>query len=397
VTSNWPIVTLGEISSLITRGISPVYVEQGGCAVINQRCIRDDQVNQDPIRRHDVMAKAIPDKKKLIPGDLLINSTGVGTVGRVAVFSDNFNERTVTVDSHVTIVRGIKTQVTSDYLKYSLINFSEELISKAQGSGGQIELTRASIEALKIPLPPLDEQKRIVAKLDEALGDLHLVTENSKRTLDQIDELWVASIDEVMSEIASVAPVSTVGDIFKTSSGGTPLKSRKDYYEGGSVPWLLSGEVANSEITSAKNFITELALKETSAKLAPSNSVLVAMYGATAGEVGILRFEASTNQAVCAIHPIDGWNTDFIYFWMVHSKKHLVSMAAGNAQPNVSQIKIRSLPIPLLEQSSQENVVSRLSEIRKFQEETYLLKKKSISEQVSLRGSVLSAAFSGDF
>ena len=249
----------------------------------------------------------------------------------------------------------------------------------------------------QFPLPPLDEQKRIVAKLDEALGDLDRLTENSKRTLDQIDALWVASIDEVMNEISSGTQMSTIGDIFKTSSGGTPLKSRKDYYEGGSVPWLLSGEVANSEITSAKNFITELALKETSAKLAPSNSVLVAMYGATAGEVGILRFEASTNQAVCAIHPIEGWNTEFIYYWMVYSKNHLISMAAGNAQPNVSQIKIRSLPIPLLDQRSQDNVVSRLSEIKKSQEETYLLKRQSMSEQNLLRGSILSAAFAGDF
>jgi restriction endonuclease S subunit len=162
-----PMPSLGEVSSVITRGVSPVYVEDEGCAVINQRCIRDEIVNHELMRRHDSTVKPVPEAKKLLLGDLLINSTGVGTVGRVAVFCDNFNEDVVTVDSHVTIVRGIKTRITSDYLKYTLINFSEELISKAQGSGGQIELSRASIEAIKIPLPVLQEQKRIVAKLDD--------------------------------------------------------------------------------------------------------------------------------------------------------------------------------------------------------------------------------------
>jgi restriction endonuclease S subunit len=75
-------------------------------------------------------------------------------------------------------------------------------------------------------------------------------------------------------------PVVKIGEIFKTSSGGTPLKSKNEYYEGGAIPWLGSGEVAQGQIEKSKNFITELALKETSVKLFPKDSVLIAMYGA---------------------------------------------------------------------------------------------------------------------
>ena len=81
-----------------------------------------------------------------------------------------------------------------------------------------------------------------------------------------------------------------LGDVCETGAGGTPLKTHKDYYEGGTIPWLLSGEVSQGEIFEAKNFITDKGLKNSSAKMFPPNTVLVAMYGATAGQVGILRF-----------------------------------------------------------------------------------------------------------
>ena len=87
-----------------------------------------------------------------------------------------------------------------------------------------------------------------------------------------------------------------IGDVLKTTAGGTPLKANKEYYEGGKIPWLLSGEVGQKEIFSSSKFITQAGLDNSSAKIYPPNSVLVAMYGATAGEVGILRFKASSNQ-----------------------------------------------------------------------------------------------------
>ncbi len=393
MTTKWPIVELSKVISFQNGNAfkSKDYVEEG------HYLIRIGNVQDGKILKNDdtyVNLAHTEHRFELNLGDFLMSLTG--NVGRIAQVTEDILP--AALNQRVARLIPNRDLLSPEFTGYLLLSpLIQENIQKISRGTAQQNLSTKDLEKLQIPLPPLDEQKRIVAKLDEALSNLDQVTENSKKALDQIDALWLASIDDVMNEISSVSRMSTIGDIFKTSSGGTPLKSRKDYYEGGSVPWLLSGEVGNSEITSAKNFITELALKETSAKLAPSDSVLVAMYGATAGEVGILRFEASTNQAVCAIHPIDGWNTDFIYFWMLHSKKHLVSLAAGNAQPNISQIKIRSLPIPLLDQRSQENVVSRLSEIKKSQEETYSLKKKSISEQVSLRGSILSAAFSGDF
>ena len=131
----------------------------------------------------------------------------------------------------------------------------------------------------------------------------------------------------------------TLGDVCQTGSGGTPLSSRKEYYEGGTVPWLLSGEVSQGEVHAATKFITKQGLENSAARLFPKDTVLIAMYGATAGQVGILRFEAATNQAVCGILPNKQFVPEFLFYYFLAKKDDLVAQAAGNAQPNISQIK----------------------------------------------------------
>jgi type I restriction enzyme S subunit len=156
--------------------------------------------------------------------------------------------------------------------------------------------------------------------------------------------------------------VKKLGDVCKTGAGGTPLKVHKDYYEGGDIPWLLSGEVNQRDIVKAKNFITEKGLNNSSAKLFPKNTILVAMYGATAGQVGILRFEASTNQAVCGILPNKNFLSEFFYYYFLHKKEDLIAQAVGNAQPNISQIKIKNTLVPIPPLSEQQRIVEILDE-----------------------------------
>lgn len=94
-----------------------------------------------------------------------------------------------------------------------------------------------------------------------------------------------------------------LGEVCETSSGGTPSKNHLEYYEGGTIPWLRSGEVAQGLIYETELFITELGLNNSSAKLFPIDTVVLAMYGATVGQVGLLKKEMATNQAICAIFP----------------------------------------------------------------------------------------------
>jgi type I restriction enzyme S subunit len=156
--------------------------------------------------------------------------------------------------------------------------------------------------------------------------------------------------------------IKKLGDVCDTGAGGTPLKAHKDYYIGGTIPWLMSGEVSQGEVFEAKNFITEKGLKNSSAKLFPINTVLVAMYGATAGQVGILKFEACTNQAVCGILPNDKTIPEYLFYCFLSKKDELVAQAVGGAQPNISQIKIRNTKIPLPPLPEQQRIVSILDE-----------------------------------
>src|SRR5260221_6089973 len=153
-----------------------------------------------------------------------------------------------------------------------------------------------------------------------------------------------------------------LGEVCVTGSGGTPLKERKEYYEKGTIPWLMSGEVGQGEVTSAANFITRKGLENSAAKLFPKNTILVAMYGATAGQVGILRFEAATNQAVCGILPNDHFVHEFLFYLMLSKKDELVAQATGNAQPNISQIKIKGTDVPLVTIAEQNRIVGILDE-----------------------------------
>lgn len=151
-----------------------------------------------------------------------------------------------------------------------------------------------------------------------------------------------------------------LGEICKTGSGGTPLKDRKEYYEGGTIPWLMSGEVSQGEILEATKFITQKGLENSAAKTFPKDTVLVAMYGATAGQVGILRFEATTNQAVCGIYPNSQFLPEFLFYCLLSKKDELVAQATGNAQPNISQVKIKNTEVPVLPLPEQQRIVGIL-------------------------------------
>jgi len=151
-----------------------------------------------------------------------------------------------------------------------------------------------------------------------------------------------------------------VSELAKTYSGGTPSKSKKEYYENGTIPWLQSGEVNQAEIFESRNYISELGLKNSSAKLFPKDTVLIAMYGATAAQCGLLRFPSTSNQAVCGILPNETVSSEYTYYFFLHHKAELLTQAVGNAQPNISQAKIKNTTIPIPPLSEQEEIVEVL-------------------------------------
>jgi type I restriction enzyme, S subunit len=130
---------------------------------------------------------------------------------------------------------------------------------------------------------------------------------------------------------------TTLAEIAETTSGGTPDRKHSDYF-GGAIPWVKSGELEDNFIASTEETITELGLRNSSAKLLPAGTLLMAMYGATVGKTAILRINAATNQAVCSIKPKKELaDSEFLRFALIHERPEILKQRYGGAQPNISQ------------------------------------------------------------
>lgn len=157
--------------------------------------------------------------------------------------------------------------------------------------------------------------------------------------------------------------IKRIGDICSSScSGGTPKSSEPSYYEGGTIPWLTTGEVNFKDIYETENKITELGLQKSAAKYIPINSVIVAMYGVTAGKSAINKIELTTNQACCNLQIDEKQaNYRFVYYYLMLQSDQLNKLANGGAQQNLNSIIIKKFKIPLPDLSVQNKIANVLS------------------------------------
>ncbi|MGN6790155.1 MAG: restriction endonuclease subunit S [Rhodanobacteraceae bacterium] len=166
----WRDGPLSELCTYINRGAAPAYVETGGILVLNQKCVRDQRVSFAEVRRTDNLRKPISRERMLQPFDIIVNSTGIGTLGRVAQI--NFLPEPSTVDSHVTVVRPDPEAINPRYLGYAVRCFEPEIEELGEGSTGQTELARSRLADFIVPIPPADEQcaiAHILGTLDDKI------------------------------------------------------------------------------------------------------------------------------------------------------------------------------------------------------------------------------------
>ena len=166
-------------------------------------------------------------------------------------------------------------------------------------------------------------------------------------------------------EMFNDSPLVRLEDHIETQSGGTPNTKKSEYYDGGTIPWLSSGEVNQGYISSTEKYITEEGLENSAAKWVPKNSVVIAMYGATAGKVGFITIPLTTNQAVCALLPNDAFNPLYLYYAVSSQKNWMIAQCRGAAQPNISQGIIRSMEIPMPSLSEQMQFVNIIKQADK--------------------------------
>ena len=283
------------------------------------------------------------------------------------------------------------SELYNEYLYWWLYGKKDYLNSLGKGATFP-EISKTVVEDIVIPVAPMEEQHSIVSRLDSAFSHIDALKANAEKQLNEARKLFQAELTECMKPKEGWEE-KKIGDVFQTYAGGTPLKSGKGYYEGGTIPWIRSGEVCQMYIRDCEMCITEEGMKNSSAKYYPVDTILVAMYGATAAQVGILKFEATSNQAVCGILPHKDFIPEYIYYWFTNIQKDLAAQAQGGAQPNLSQVKIKKVSISYPSRTIQHSIVSHLdslsSTIRKLEE----LQRKTLAECDALKQAMLREVF----
>ena len=250
-----------------------------------------------------------------------------------------------------------RNTILSDYL-YLYFNreiWDKEACFNSWGSS-TVVFSWDSFCDMKINLPDIEEQKKIVK---EYWAITEQIVSISKENI-EIQKLGVLDLcnvigfeslvnktDNELSEfnLPKNCSISTVKDFCKKiTSGGTPNRANPEYYNG-SINWLKSGEVHNNIITHTEENISELGLNNSSAKIFPRNTVLMAMYGVTAGEIGLLDIETSTNQAICGMICNNIEDASFLYFTLRKNQIDIKRLANGGAQDNLNQETIKATKI----------------------------------------------------
>ena len=413
VPENWKWVTLGSILNKLTDGThkTPKYttdgikfvsvkdMSNGVLSLENTKFISEEE-------HQELYARCNPEK-----GDILLSKVGTTGVPAIVNTTEQFS-----LFVSVALLKFDRECIDLKFLYYMLMSplVQTQATENTRGVGNKNWVLDAIANTMVV-LPPLAEQKRIVIKVEELLpyvdryaaayekleqfnakfpedmkksilqyaiqgklveqrpeegtgADLYKQMQAEKQRL--IKEMKIkkekplAEItdDEIPFDIPETWIWIRVGDVGSWGSGATPPRTNPAYY-GGSIPWLKTGDLNDGFIKEVPEYITKLALEKTSVRLNPVGSVLMAMYGATIGKLGILEISATTNQACCACIPYAGMYNKYLFYYLMSMRQTYIGMAEGGAQPNISKEKIVNsiLPLPPLEE--QHRIVAKLEEI----------------------------------
>jgi type I restriction enzyme S subunit len=357
--TSWKRCRIGDVCRVI-----PGYAfkssdwQNTGIPVVKIKNIRDD--NTDDLSETDCVAESFLSQKLqrfvLKNGDILVAMTGAtaGKVGKVRT------DRPILLNQRVAKISPVEADHEFIWALVSSEEYQAKFFQLADGAA-QPNMSGGQIESVEIPLPPLPVQRRIASILS-AYDEL---IENSQRRIRILETMaralyreWFVHfrfpgheahprVPSPLGHIPKGWEVKRIGDVFQTVLGGTPSRAKPEFWEGGTVPWINSGKVNDLRITEASELITPLALEKSAAKLMPKGTTVLAITGATLGQVSYLEIETTANQSVVGINdPSELWS-ECIYLTVCERIEGIIKHASGGAQQHINKEVVNDVQLTL--------------------------------------------------
>ena len=386
-------VKLKDICTQI-RGVSykPTDIRDlsTGIPILRANNIQDDGINLDELVYVD--SNRICKTQYIQKDDIVIcaSSGSKNLVGKAATFD---KEIKVSFGAFCKVVRinpsnGIYKEFIQQYFQSKI--YRNE-ISKLSIGANINNIKTEHIDALEINVPSIAEQKTIANQLIT----IRSAIDNKQKQLSELDELVKSRFIEMFGDPHNNTKYTykNVGDFTTVTSGGTPDRKNIEYWKNGNIPWVKTTELQNNELTNVEEFITQKGLDESSAKMMPIGTLLIAMYGQgkTRGMTAYLGIEASTNQACACILPSKVINQKFLWYYFILSYDKLRDLAKGGNQPNLNGNMIKDFPVLMPPIEMQNEYVSFVQQIDKSK----FVVKEQIKDLQELMDSKMQEYFGG--
>ncbi|MEI6553187.1 MAG: restriction endonuclease subunit S, partial [bacterium] len=258
------------------------------------------------------------------------------------------------------------------------------------------------VASVEVPFPSLLEQKRIVKVLDEVFSKLEIAKNNLENNVQNTKILRELYLQSIFAKHGKDWEESSIGKTCNLMTGGTPSKARKEYFQNGTINWLVSGDINKKEIRDCDGKITKLGLEKSNTKYLPLNSVMIALngQGKTRGTVAMLRIKATCNQSLVSIYPKDDLKLlPELVFANLDGRYNEIRRLTGDTgndrrglnMPIIRNIKF-SFPKSIIEQKA---IVKKLDELSEQTKKLEVIYKKKLADLEELKKSVLKKAFTG--
>lgn len=401
VPENWVWVRLGAIAEIVTGGTpSKKHPEYYGG---NFPFYKPSDLDQGRLT-YDA-SEYLSEEGKKVSRIIPKNSTAVCCIGSIGKCGYLMCEGTTNQQINSAIPK-----INSLCLYYYLCteNFVQNLLSMASATTIAI-VNKSKMESCAFPLPPLSEQQRIVERIEELFAKLDEAKERLQEVADSfavrkaaiLHKAFTGELTKQWRRENGVSDESweekKLGEICKIGSGGTPSRKHAEYYNG-NIPWIKTGELAWNVITEAEEYITEEAVLNSSAKMHCAGSVLVAMYGQglTRGKAAILGINATTNQAVCSLKPLELLMSEFLFYYFMKNYWQFREEAVGGNQPNYSAKMISSWIISLPTLPEQHEIVRLIDDLLARERSAQQATEQALASIDLMKKSILARAFRGE-